>query len=143
VLCAYRRWRRADPGPPRLAETAATLMLSAFLVSRPSYDHYLVVVVPVLLAGLPYAGAVARAPWFWLALVPQLPGLTWPYLEREQRRAFKDAFTLCALAVTLMRHALAPPPAGASGGPGGERTTSARRVPWDRQEPDVRRGRSF
>ncbi|MGV9456312.1 glycosyltransferase family 87 protein [Streptomyces sp. NPDC003635] len=103
VLCAYRRWRLADPGPRRLTETAATLMLSAFLVSRPSYDHYLVIVVPLLLASLPSAGSVARSPWFWLALVPQIPGVTWPYLEPVQRRAFKDALTLCALAFTVMR----------------------------------------
>ncbi|MDH6217533.1 arabinofuranan 3-O-arabinosyltransferase [Streptomyces pseudovenezuelae] len=104
VLCAYRRWRRSEPGPMRLAETSATLMLSAFLVSRPSYDHYLLVVLPVLLAGLPRPGSVARSPWFWLALVPQLPGLTWPYMETVQRRAFKDAFTLCALALTVAVH---------------------------------------
>ncbi|MEV0170743.1 glycosyltransferase family 87 protein [Streptomyces sp. NPDC050803] len=103
VVCAYRRWQRADPGPPRLTETAAALMLSAFLVSRPSYDHYLVIVVPLLLASLPCAGSVARSPWFWLALVPQLPGVTWPCLEPVQRRAFKDALTLCALAFTVMR----------------------------------------
>ncbi|MGZ3100905.1 glycosyltransferase 87 family protein [Streptomyces sp. H72] len=107
VLCAYARWRRADPGPARLAETAAGLMLSAFLVSRPSYDHYLLVVLPLLLAGLPYAGAVARGPWFWIALVPQLPGLTWPWLESGQRRAFKDAFTLCVLAVAVARRSVA------------------------------------
>lgn len=101
VGCAYLRWRRGGPGPGRLAETAAGLMLSAFLVSRPSYDHYLVVVLPVLLAGLPCAGSVARRPGFWLALVPQVPGLVWPYLEPARRRAFKDAFTLCALAVTV------------------------------------------
>jgi arabinofuranan 3-O-arabinosyltransferase len=104
ILAAHRRWRRADPGPLRLAETAAALMLSAFLVSRPSYDHYLLVVLPLLLAGLPYMSSVTRSPWFWLALVPQLPALTWPYLEPVQRRAFKDALTLCALAVTLGLH---------------------------------------
>ncbi|MEV8595735.1 glycosyltransferase family 87 protein [Streptomyces sp. NPDC052012] len=101
VLCAYRRWGVGDAGPLRLVETATGLMLSAFLVSRPSYDHYLLVVVPLLLAGLPYAGSVARRPWFWLALVPQLPGVTWPWLETGRRRAFRDAFTLCALAVTV------------------------------------------
>ncbi|MFH0516648.1 glycosyltransferase family 87 protein [Streptomyces sp. M41] len=108
VGCAYRRWRRGGAGegggPLRLAEVAATLMLSAFLVSRPSYDHYLLVVVPLVLAGVPCAGAVARGPWFWLALVPQLPGVTWPYLESVQRRAIKDAVTLCGLAVTLAVH---------------------------------------
>ncbi|NEY31704.1 DUF2029 domain-containing protein [Streptomyces sp. PRKS01-65] len=106
AACAYRRWRRAGPGPLRLAETAAGLMLSAFLVSRPSYDHYLLVVLPVLLAGLPYEGSVARRPWFWLALIPQLPGLTWPYLETGRRRAFKDAVTLCALAWTVAHQAV-------------------------------------
>ncbi|CAL9551686.1 hypothetical protein SUDANB176_04457 [Streptomyces sp. enrichment culture] len=104
VVCAYRRWHGPGPAPLRLAETSAGLMLSAFLVSRPSYNHYLLVVLPLLLAGLPYAGSVARRPWFWLALVPQLPGVTWPWLESGRRRAFRDAFTLCALAVTVGRH---------------------------------------
>ncbi len=105
VLCAYRRWRRADPGPLRLAETGAGLMLAAFLVSRPSYDHYLLVALPLLLAGLPYAGSVARGVWFWIALVPQVPGMGWPWLESERRRAFRDAFTLCVLVVTVARQA--------------------------------------
>lgn len=125
VWCAWRRWRggagrfaggtgwsaddRCRSGtelsgdgddPLRFAETGALLMLSAFLVSRPSYDHYLLMPVPLLLAGLPYRGAVARSPWFWLALLPQLPGLVWPGLEPETRRAFKDAATLCGLAAT-------------------------------------------
>ncbi|MFF7856055.1 glycosyltransferase 87 family protein [Streptomyces sp. NPDC007904] len=106
VVCAYRRWRGPGPVPLRLAETSAGLMLSAFLVSRPSYNHYLLVVLPLMLAGLPYAGAVARRPWFWLALVPQLPGVTWPWLESGRRRAFRDAFTLGVLAVTVARHGL-------------------------------------
>jgi arabinofuranan 3-O-arabinosyltransferase len=104
VLCAYRRWCRRGPGPLRIPETAATLMLSAFLVSRRSYDHYLLVVVPLLLAGLPYAGSVARGPWFWFALIPQVPGLSRPCLGPVRRRAFKDAFTLCVLTYTVLRH---------------------------------------
>ncbi|GAB2722483.1 glycosyltransferase family 87 protein [Streptomyces bullii] len=117
VLCAYRRWHRAGPGPLRLVETSAGLMLSAFLVSRPSYDHYLLVVLPLLLAGLPYPGSVARRPWFWLGLVPQVPGVTWPYLETVRRRAFKDAVTLCVLAVTVARQAVGPRPPDGSDGP--------------------------
>ncbi|MEU8650983.1 glycosyltransferase 87 family protein [Streptomyces sp. NPDC048737] len=112
LVAAYRRWGRADPGPLRLSETAAGLMLPVFLVSRPSYDHYLLVVVPLLLAGLPYPGSVVRGPWFWLAMVPQLPGLTWPYLETVQRRAFRDAVTLCVLAVTVACRCGRRPPAG-------------------------------
>ncbi|MER7485337.1 glycosyltransferase family 87 protein [Streptomyces sp. NPDC126497] len=120
VVCAYRRWRGPGPAELRLAETSAGLMLSAFLVSRPSYNHYLLVVLPLLLAGLPYAGAVARRPWFWLALVPQLPGVTWPWLEADRRRAFRDSFTLCALAATVAHHCVrgtreADRPGGASG----------------------------
>ncbi|MGM7445913.1 hypothetical protein ACPW7O_31635, partial [Streptomyces tunisiensis] len=106
VACAYRRWRGPGPEPLRLAETSAGLMLSAFLVSRPSYNHYLLVVLPLLLAGLPYAGSVTRRPWFWLALVPQLPGVTWPWLESGKRRAFRDAVTLCVLAGTVAYHAV-------------------------------------
>jgi arabinofuranan 3-O-arabinosyltransferase len=132
VLCAYHRWRRADAGPLRLTETAAGLMLSTFLVSRPSYDHYLMVVLPLLLAGLPYPGSVARRPWFWLALAPQLPSLTLPYLEPPRRRAFKDALTLCVLAATVAAHGAR---CGRAVGPGRfvtprrERSGSAARVP--------------
>ncbi|MGW0530820.1 glycosyltransferase family 87 protein [Streptomyces sp. NPDC003032] len=101
VWCAWRRWRRGDAGPSRGVECATMLMLSAFLVSRPSYDHYLLVVLPLLLAGVLTAGAPGRSPWFWVALVPQVPGFTWPWLEPGTRRAFKDAATLCLLAVTV------------------------------------------
>ncbi len=117
VACAYRRWRGPGPVALRLAETSAGLMLSAFLVSRPSYNHYLLVVLPLLLAGLPHAGSVTRRPWFWLALVPQLPGVTWPWLESGKRRAFRDSVTLCVLAVTVAYHGVRG--AGGAGGAGG------------------------
>lgn len=106
VWCAYRRWRgegqEGERGRGlRLAETGGLLMLSAFLVSRPSYDHYLLVVLPLLLAGAAVPGAAARGVWFWVALVPQVPGFVWPYLEVPTRRAFKDAATLCGLAASV------------------------------------------
>ncbi|MFI7338652.1 glycosyltransferase 87 family protein [Streptomyces sp. NPDC050085] len=103
VWCAWRRWRRGDRGAGAVSETTVMLMLSAFLVSRPSYDHYLLVVVPLLLAGALRDGAAGRAPWLWCALLPQLPGLAWPYLDTGVRRAFLDCVTLCVLAVTVAR----------------------------------------
>ncbi|MEU6477859.1 glycosyltransferase 87 family protein [Streptomyces sp. NPDC047017] len=111
LVCAWRRWRRADPGPARLAETAALLMLSSFLVSRPSYEHYLAVVVPLLAAGVLRPGAVARSPWFWAALVPQVPGIAVPYLDASTRRAFKDTVTLCGLALVVAVRCARPAPA--------------------------------
>ncbi|MGA5126709.1 glycosyltransferase family 87 protein [Streptomyces pseudogriseolus] len=130
VGCAYRRWRGPGPQPLRLAETSAGLMLSAFLVSRPSYNHYLLVVLPLLLAGLPYAGSVTRRPGFWLALVPQLPGVTWPWLESGKRRAFRDAVSLCLLAGTVAYHALRGPwgARGAGNGEGAGRAADGRRA---------------
>ena len=101
VLGAYHRWSRGVPGPLRLVGTAVLLMLSAFLVSRPSYDHYLPAVVPLLLAGLPYPGSVARGPWFWMVLVSQTPGVDWPWLEPVTRRSFRDCFTLCVLTASV------------------------------------------
>lgn len=107
VWCAWRRWRGGEgPQELRVVETAVMVMLAAFLVSRPSYDHYLLVVVPLLLAGALVPGAVARGPWFWLALVPQIPGFTWPWLEPGTRRAFRDCVTLCVLAFTVARSCL-------------------------------------
>ncbi|MEU6405701.1 glycosyltransferase 87 family protein [Streptomyces sp. NPDC046985] len=101
VGCAARRWRRGGAGPARLAETAALLMLASYLVARPSYQHYLVVVVPLLVAGALEAGSAARSPWFWAALVPQVPEFAFPYLDASTRRAFKDAVTLVGLALVL------------------------------------------
>ncbi|MET9145519.1 glycosyltransferase family 87 protein [Streptomyces sp. NPDC004042] len=110
VVCAGRRWRRADPGPARLADTAAMLMLASYLVSRPSYEHYLVVVVPLLVAGVFEAGAAARSPWFWAALMPQAPGFAFPALEASTRRAFKDVVSLCGLALVLALRCVRPWP---------------------------------
>ncbi|WP_086726335.1 glycosyltransferase family 87 protein [Streptomyces carpinensis] len=109
LVCAWRRWRRADPGPARLVETAAMLMLASYLVSRPSYEHYLVVVVPLLVAGALEAGSVTRSPWFWGALVPQVPDVAFPHLDASTRRAFKDAVTLCGLALVLAVRCARPP----------------------------------
>ncbi|MEV7417138.1 glycosyltransferase family 87 protein [Streptomyces sp. NPDC089919] len=103
--CAWLRWRRpAEDGPEaaqRLVETACMVMLASFLVSRPSFDHYLLVVLPLLLASGVRAGSMPRSPWFWLALLPQAAGVPWPPGFDNKRRAFLDMATLCGLAVLL------------------------------------------
>ncbi|MEU8777827.1 glycosyltransferase family 87 protein [Streptomyces sp. NPDC048606] len=109
LWAAWTRWRRPDAegegGELRLAETACMVMLAAFLVSRPSFDHYLLVVLPLLLATGAREGSMPRTPWFWLALVPQAALVPWPSELAHKRRAFRDCATLCGLAVLLARRA--------------------------------------
>ncbi|UQX02553.1 glycosyltransferase family 87 protein [Streptomyces sp. RerS4] len=112
LWAAWTRWRRVDTGPGgdagelRLAETACMVMLAAFLVSRPSFDHYLLVVLPLLLASGAREGSMPRTPWFWAALVPQMALIPWPSELAHKRRAFRDCATLCGLALLLARRAL-------------------------------------
>lgn len=109
LWAAWTRWRRtdeADDGELRLVETACMVMLAAFLVSRPSFDHYLLVVLPLLLASAVRPGSMPRSPWFWAALGPQVAGIPWPSELERKRRAFKDCATLCGLAILLGRRAL-------------------------------------
>ncbi|MEU9301529.1 glycosyltransferase family 87 protein [Streptomyces sp. NPDC048269] len=110
LWAAWTRWRRAedeaDDGELRLVETACMVMLAAFLVSRPSFDHYLLVVLPLLLASAVRPGSMPRSPWFWAALGPQVAGIPWPSELERKRRAFKDCATLCGLAILLARRAL-------------------------------------
>lgn len=111
LWAVWRRWRRpvaldGDGGELRLVETACMVMLAAFLVSRPSFDHYLLVVLPLLLASGVRAGSMPRSPWFWVALVPQTAGIPWPSEFANKRRAFRDMVTLCSLAGLLMWRSL-------------------------------------
>ncbi len=108
LWAAWVRWRRedADGGELRLVETACMVMLAAFLVSRPSFDHYLLVVLPLLMASVVRQDAAARSPWFWAVLGPQVAGIPWPSELEAKRRAFKDCATLCGLAFVLARRAL-------------------------------------
>jgi arabinofuranan 3-O-arabinosyltransferase len=106
-------------------------MLAAFLVSRPSFVHYALLPVLPLLATLPLRGSVARSPWFWVALAPQVHAFAWPYLATVERRAFKDAFMFCVLAALLAHRCLRGGPAGlrvrgsAVRGPAGDRPAAA------------------
>ncbi|MFI5981280.1 glycosyltransferase family 87 protein [Streptomyces sp. NPDC051555] len=108
VWCRWRRRDDRDTGQMRLAETGCMVMLAAFLVSRPSFDHYLLVVLPLLLASVVREDSMVRSPWFWVGIGPQVAGVPWPAELEHKRRAFKDFFTLGVLAITLMRRCTAP-----------------------------------
>ncbi|MEV7727112.1 glycosyltransferase family 87 protein [Streptomyces sp. NPDC087917] len=107
---AWARWRRTegetDGGALRLAETACMVMLAAFLVSRPSFDHYLLVVLPLLLASGVREGSMPRSPWFWAGLAPQFALVPWPSEFEHKRRAFRDFAALCALSGLCVWRAL-------------------------------------
>ncbi|WP_461010982.1 glycosyltransferase family 87 protein, partial [Streptomyces capparidis] len=119
---AWARWRRGGDQRLRLVETGAMLMLAVFLVSRPSFLHYALLPVPPLLASLPLRCSVARSPWFWIALLPQVHAFTWPYMATPERRAFRDAGMFCVLAALLAHRCLTGggAAAGAGGGAGRE-----------------------
>ncbi len=104
VWAAWCRWRGGGDQRLRLADTASMLMLAAFVVTRPAFLHYVLVVLPVLLASLPMRASVARSPWFWIVLLPQNAAVSWPFLATHQRRAFKDALMLTGLAALLAWH---------------------------------------
>jgi arabinofuranan 3-O-arabinosyltransferase len=107
VCAAWVRWQRGGDERLRLVETGSMLMLAVFLVSRPSFLHYVLVVLLPLLASVPARGSVARSPWFWVALLPQVPAFAWPYLVNVERRAFRDAAMFCVLAAVVAHKCLA------------------------------------
>ncbi|MFI9311287.1 glycosyltransferase family 87 protein [Streptomyces triculaminicus] len=101
LYCAGLRWRGGGEPGVRLVECGALLMLAAFVVSRPSFLNYALVVVPSLVASLVVRGAVVRSVWFWMPLVPQLGGVPWPGLDSAERHAFKDIVMFGGLAAVL------------------------------------------
>jgi len=115
VLAARARWRRGGDQRLRLVETASMLMLSAFVASRPAFLHYVLVILPVLLASLPLRASVPRTPWFWIVLLPQNGALLLPSLESLQRRAFRDAVMLAGLYAVLAVRCLRRPGADPHG----------------------------
>jgi arabinofuranan 3-O-arabinosyltransferase len=117
VWAAWCRWRGGGDERLRLVDTASMLMLATFVVARPAFLHYVLVVLPVLLASLPIRASVARSPWFWIVLLPQNTAVPWPYLATADRRAFKDALMLSGLAAVLAwRSVTGQRPRGIPGG---------------------------
>ncbi|MEV4926979.1 glycosyltransferase family 87 protein [Streptomyces roseoverticillatus] len=104
LLCARCRWRAGGDQALRLVECASLLMLAAFLVSRPSFQHYMLVVLPSLAASLVVRAAAARSVWLWLPLLPEAAGVTWPYLDTARRHAFRDVVLITGVTAALALH---------------------------------------
>jgi arabinofuranan 3-O-arabinosyltransferase len=81
VAVAVLRWRRGGDERLRLVDTTAVLMVGTFLVMSPSFDHYAMVVVPPLVAGVVVRGSVARSVWFWVSLLPFARFVAWPGID--------------------------------------------------------------
>ncbi|MGK5732857.1 glycosyltransferase 87 family protein [Streptomyces sp. URMC 124] len=105
LLCARWRWRSGGDPALRLVECASLLMLAAFLVSRPSFQHYMLVVLPSLAASLVVRAAAARSVWLWLPLLPEVAGVSWPHLETARRHAFRDVVLITGVTAALALHA--------------------------------------
>ncbi|GAA3060791.1 hypothetical protein GCM10020000_49880 [Streptomyces olivoverticillatus] len=84
-----------------MVECASLLMLAAFVVARPSFLNYALVVMPSLAASAVVPEAAARSVWFWMALVPELGGVPWPGLDSAERHAFKDIVMFGGVAAVL------------------------------------------
>ncbi|RLU78903.1 hypothetical protein CTZ27_37585 [Streptomyces griseocarneus] len=102
VLALARvRWRAGGDEAVRLVECASLLMLAAFLVSRPSFQHYMLVVLPSLVASSVVRGTAVRSVWFWLPLLPELAAVRWPYLDNARRHAFRDIVMISGVAAAI------------------------------------------
>jgi arabinofuranan 3-O-arabinosyltransferase len=105
VVVAVWRWRQESRGQAsRLVETSSILMLGTFLVSSPGFDHYILLVLPGLLAGAATLGSPARTVWFWTALLPQTGAVRVQELDELHRRVYKDFFMVFVLFAGLVVH---------------------------------------
>ncbi|WP_241844212.1 glycosyltransferase family 87 protein [Kitasatospora sp. CB01950] len=119
LVGAWRRWRAGGDEGLRLAETAAMLMAAACLAGRPAFDHYLLVLLPVLAASVVRAGSVARSPWLWIALIPRMAGFELLWVDAVEHWAYSVAAVNLTVAALLLRRVARP----VAGGPGGVRPT--------------------
>ncbi|MFD0359124.1 glycosyltransferase family 87 protein [Streptomyces sp. NPDC127110] len=132
IVLAWLRWRRGGHEGLRLVETSAMLMLAAFLGTKPSFDHYTLIVLVPMAAAVVAPGAASRSPWFWIGYVPMVNGLTLPFVSAWNTYNYRVLGTNLVSAATLAsraagRRPAGPAPAGAAPGPRPERqrTSSA------------------
>ncbi|WP_051731796.1 glycosyltransferase family 87 protein [Kitasatospora phosalacinea] len=108
LVGAWRRWNRGGDEALRLVEVGAMLMVAANIASKPAFDHYLLVTLPVLLASVVRVGSVARSPWLWFAIVPRMAGFTLPWLDVVEHWAYSVALVNVTVAALLLQRAFWP-----------------------------------
>ncbi|MDH6110929.1 arabinofuranan 3-O-arabinosyltransferase [Kitasatospora sp. MAP12-15] len=105
LVGAWQRWRVGGDEALRLVESGAMLMLAALVVSKPSFDHYLFVILPVLMASVVRPGAAARSVWMGLVLIPRLAGFDFPQLNPVQNWAYSVAAVNVVFSLVLLHRA--------------------------------------
>lgn len=107
LTLAFLRWRRSDDQRLRLVETTGLVMVTVFLVSRPVFGHYALVIVPMLMSSVFVARSAARHPAFLAALTFMLSGVVFPYLTASRELPFRYAIVFGLIFVALGAAAVA------------------------------------
>ncbi|MEU9377185.1 glycosyltransferase 87 family protein [Streptomyces sp. NPDC048255] len=105
LVGAWRRWNQGGDQALRLVESGTMLMLAPLIASKPSFDHYLFIVLPVLLASVSRAGAAACSVWMGLVLVPRLAGFSFWKLDATQNWAYSVAAVNVVFSLVLLHRA--------------------------------------
>ncbi|MFF5706118.1 glycosyltransferase 87 family protein [Streptomyces sp. NPDC012794] len=134
VLLAWLRWRKGGHEGLRLVETSTMLMLAAFLGTKPSFDHYTLIVLVPMAATVVTHGAAARSPWFWIGYVPMVNGLVLPLVSAGNTFNYRVLFTNLLSSAALASRAVGRRPAGPAPAPA---RTAPDRAPERRREPSL------
>ncbi|WP_411105279.1 glycosyltransferase family 87 protein [Streptomyces sp. cmx-4-9] len=131
LVGAWRRWNQGGDQALRLVESGTMLMLAPLIASKPSFDHYLFIVLPVLLASVTRAGAAACSVWMGLVLVPRLAGFSFWKLDAMFNWAYSVAAVNVVFSLVLLHRAFlrreddTQPTQAGSGAPAGEELARA------------------
>ncbi|MFD9336860.1 glycosyltransferase family 87 protein [Streptomyces sp. NPDC060028] len=105
IVGAWRRWNKGGDEALRLVESGTMLMLAALIASKPSFDHYLFIVLPVLLASVTRVGAAACSTWMGLVLIPRLAGFTFWKFDVVVNWAYSVAAVNVVFSLVLLHRA--------------------------------------
>jgi arabinofuranan 3-O-arabinosyltransferase len=69
ISAAVLRWRVGDDHKLRVVEVFALLMTTTFLVATPAFRHYVMLILPALMASSMVRNAAARTIYFWVSII--------------------------------------------------------------------------